>query len=63
MKPSWNDAPEWAKWLAMDKDGFWYWYEKSPFTGEKAWWAEGGKCEKAGEPNTDDWTNTLAMRP
>jgi hypothetical protein len=28
MKPSWNDAPKWAKWLAMDQDGTWCWYEK-----------------------------------
>lgn len=30
MKPDWDDAPKWAKWLAMDSDGDWYWYESSP---------------------------------
>ena len=30
MKPSWNDAPEWAQYLAADKDGAWYWYEREP---------------------------------
>lgn len=29
-KPSWNDAPEWAKYLAMDKSGEWYWHEYEP---------------------------------
>jgi hypothetical protein len=35
MKPDWKDAPEWANWLAQDKDGHWYWFEKLP-------WLDGG---------------------
>ena len=30
MKPSWNDAPEWANYLAMDSDGSWWWYAEEP---------------------------------
>jgi len=30
MKPDWKEAPEWAKWLAMDGDGYWGWYEHKP---------------------------------
>ena len=30
MKPDWKDAPEWAKYLAQDADGRWYWYEARP---------------------------------
>lgn len=30
MKPDWKDAPEWAKWLALDPSGCWYWYEAEP---------------------------------
>lgn len=26
MKPSWDDAPEWANWLCKDH-GEWYWSE------------------------------------
>lgn len=29
MKPDWNDAPEWANWLAGDTYGF-VWSEKEP---------------------------------
>jgi hypothetical protein len=30
MRPSWKAAPKWARWLAMDKDGSWWWYEERP---------------------------------
>lgn len=30
MKPEWNDAPDWANWLAQDSDGKWCWYEEKP---------------------------------
>ena len=30
MKPSWNDAPEWAQYLAKDRSGVWWWYECEP---------------------------------
>ena len=30
MKPDWKDAPEWARWLAMDGSGEWWWFEESP---------------------------------
>lgn len=29
-KPSWDDAPEWAQFLAQDEGGEWYWYEHKP---------------------------------
>jgi len=39
MKPSWDDAPSWAQWLAMDGDGWWGWYEVEPVwdEGEGQW--------------------------
>ena len=30
MKPLWDDAPEWARWLAVNKRGNWYWFEFKP---------------------------------
>jgi hypothetical protein len=29
-KPSWDDAPDWAEWLAQDSDGRWVWYGLKP---------------------------------
>lgn len=30
MKPDWSTAPGWANYVAMDKDGNWFWYEEKP---------------------------------
>lgn len=33
-------------WLAMEKDGRWYWYSKKPeWTGKAGWWAKYGSLE------------------
>ena len=29
-KPSWDDAPEWANWIAQDYNGEWYFFEDKP---------------------------------
>ena len=59
-KPQWKDAPEWAEWLAMDRNGSWYWYEFEP-TDECDDWSYTGKVEVAYElPNHYD---TLEQRP
>lgn len=47
-KPSWNDAPEWARWLARDDDGDWYWYESKPNWDRGMYVAE-GKIELAAD--------------
>ncbi len=41
MKPDWTTAPEWAKWLAKDEDGTWYWYEEEPVAGGTVWCSNG----------------------
>ena len=30
MKPSWDEAPKWAQWLAMDNSGIWFWFQTKP---------------------------------
>jgi hypothetical protein len=37
MKPDWKYAPEWAKWLAMDRSGEWYWYDEVPEIAGASW--------------------------
>ncbi|MBV7475360.1 hypothetical protein [Pseudoxanthomonas sp. PXM05] len=29
-KPNWKSAPDWAKWLARDNDGSYWWCEEKP---------------------------------
>jgi hypothetical protein len=74
-EPDWEDAPEWAEWLAQDRNGAWYWYEERPYKHEfvDEWVPqdradqEGGvytRFDKVsnGEKNPD-WASTLERRP
>jgi len=36
-KPNWDDAPDWANWLAQDEDGEWYWFEHRPVLDDGTW--------------------------
>jgi hypothetical protein len=53
----WNDAPAWANWVTMDKDGEWYWWEKMPVVDSErsCWW---GKLNG----NTDYYTTNSRAR-
>lgn len=43
MKPSWDDAPDWAEYRATDGSGTTYWHELEPVWMEEAkeWFSEG----------------------
>ncbi len=43
MKPDWEDAPGWARWLALDSDG-WQWFSDEPCY-ENGAWTDGGHYE------------------
>jgi hypothetical protein len=62
MKPDWKDAPEWAKWLAMDRDGEWYWYEFEPAIANDQWLQYGGRAADAGIADVR-WDKSLEGRP
>lgn len=63
-KPSWEDAPEWAKYLAMDEDGEWFWYETKPIIGTYMWNDRPGRYREANPINQEvDWKTTLEARP
>ena len=59
-KPSWDDAPEWAKWMAMDENANWYWHEVRP-SWDDFEWISSGKTVLAGEEKHP--TETLEKRP
>ena len=65
-KPSWDEAPEWANWIAQDRDGEWWWFEYQPeesfeFNG---WRITGGFADEATRCQVNDkWYDTLQERP
>ena len=59
MKPDWKDAPEWARWLAQDRSGEWYWHQYEP-QWEGAEWESVGLNRRAGY---SDPAKTLERRP
>ncbi len=63
MKPDWKSAPKWAKWLAQDANGIWYWYEEQPqVLGNSSWFSSGGNNEAAATPSSE-WRESLEQRP
>ena len=42
FRPNWNDAPDWAQFVAMDKGGSWWWYENEPKLRNGVWICESG---------------------
>lgn len=65
MKPNWDDAPEWATWMAQDKDGYWLWYEFKPYKGNEEWFKNKNNSGRVSiaYPSFEGWDNTLEMRP
>jgi len=39
-KPSWEDAPEWANWLALDDFGEWWLFENKPSFNSGVRWVD-----------------------
>ncbi len=62
MKPDWKDAPEWANYLAMDKDGQWKWHQRTPVMFKDAWVC-GGMTRHASYQDVIDWEQSEESRP
>jgi hypothetical protein len=64
MKPDWKDAPEWAKWLAMDEDGEWFWFKSRPRLNKQGavWIADDNDTVYAGM-NDFHHRDSLEQRP
>jgi hypothetical protein len=65
-KPSWDLAPEWANYLAQDRDGGWIWYEHEPKAEDTQWVLPSFICRwKYHKVHTviENWEDTLEQRP
>jgi len=66
-KPSWDDAPPWAAYLAQDSDGEWFWYSEKPNlpAGKSGWVDEIGSLYAWARktPNYESFRLTLERRP
>lgn len=70
-KPSWEDAPEWAEWLAKDspdkdEESAWWWYADKPVDMKNTWQVSTeGRAMIASSCHCDlgDWRDTLERRP
>jgi hypothetical protein len=68
MKPSWTDAPEWARYLAMDENGEWFWFDREPTLNETPVWGALRWDILGGEGHVQaaivpGWRDTLDSRP
>ena len=63
-KPNWNDAPEWAQWLAQDEDGDWYWYAEKPMLQNDMYmWSNDSQYSVAyNDEENENWQSTLEER-
>jgi len=62
MKPSWDDAPEWANYLVMDSEGWWWWFEFKPSTnGNGGWFEDYGKVEFSNIESC--WIDSMEVKP
>lgn len=62
---TWEEAPKWANYRAMDTSGRWYWYEKRPKYWYYIWRRVSGKFaySHTTENPALDPTKTLKERP
>ena len=60
MKPDWKDSPDWARWLAMNEDGSWTFYEFRPRNDFGCWWDDknGRELDVSAQ-----WMDSLEERP
>ena len=64
-QPDWSQAPEWAKWLAMDKDGESYYFGDKPEI-KSATWMPTGTTSPVFLTKSNyqgDWKDSLRERP
>ena len=63
MKPIWDDAPEWAQFVAQDDDGVWHWWAYEPIRTPYGFWIEDGRDPRKEQCEVHGWEKTLEERP
>ena len=61
MKPDWSTAPDFARYLAQDKEGALFWFQDKPSPGTCVWMSRDQAIQACvANPN---WRDTLEERP
>lgn len=63
ITPDWNNAPEWANFVAMDYDQVWWWHEYEPVRTFYEWEVESTGRAAPVFGNEMDWMDSLQERP
>lgn len=64
--PSWDDAPEWAMWLAQDENGEWFWFTVQPYVDGMKWdfdTSDKHALALQARSRNPNWQSTLQHRP
>ena len=61
MKPDWKDAPAWAKYMAMNADKTWTFFQSKPIAGDYNWNSYNGMVKDV--IDIINWEETLEERP
>ena len=59
----WEEAPEWAMWVAMDSDNEWWWYESEPCLDGLEWIPKIGTVDTLHHKACSDWKTSKQRRP
>jgi hypothetical protein len=55
QKPNWEESPPWARTIAQDCNGQWFWYERMPKLSLLGYWEpNGGRSQLACEGDPSD---------
>lgn len=60
FEPNWDDAPEWANWLAQNSNGQWKWFRCNPYKNNDNWYSTHNSANASESTN---WQQTLQERP
>lgn len=63
FEPDWSQAPEWAKWWAIDKDRSAFWHYTKPKNDDIEFYQCGEFCDAPSFNYQGDWKNSLRKRP